>query len=139
MTQEKNDITIQYLNTLGKTGPVKYYTVYTIRRIQRKNIPIRYHFRVNQILIYVIWPKMVNIRTREESLIQNVNIWWRWSLTLDRVEDRPVPINNNGLRIIPKKLQMETLDMIRLKILLRWKLKEHMDYISDIELVRRTI
>jgi len=125
MTQEKNDTTIQYLNTLGKTGPVKYYTIYTIRRIQRKNIPIR--------------PKMVNIRILEESLIQNVNIWWRWNLTLDRVEDRPVPINNNGLRIIPKKLQMEALDMIRLKILLRWKLKEHMDYISDIELVRRTI
>jgi len=74
MTQEKNDTTIQYLNTLGKTGPVKYYTIYTIRRIQRKNIPIRYYFRVNQILTYVIRPKMVNIRILEESLIQNVNI-----------------------------------------------------------------
>jgi hypothetical protein len=53
--KKKNDTTIQYSDTLGKTGPVKYYNTHNI---QRKNIPKS--------------PQTVNRRIIEESLIERV-------------------------------------------------------------------
>lgn len=94
--RKKKKKTLRYWRTLGKSGPVNYHIQYKTQNYSQGIVSTT---QQNSQLVS-LKRFLIEGMTKKITISKRYRIEVKAKLTLCRVEDRPVPITNNGLQVI---------------------------------------